>query len=136
VAATGARIGVVVCDDNTLVFSPTPQLSAADGAPARMNALFLASAVFHPMASIDNKRELPSLLDENRIVPASIAKLKEDLEKNPAQAPAAAEIIRVFNAFFEFVELKLEGTAIERRTVPIPTELMGLSQPTRCQSGL
>jgi hypothetical protein len=57
----GLGIGVVVSDDNTLVFSPAPRFSAADGAPARKNALSLASADFHPMAGIANEQAQPSL---------------------------------------------------------------------------
>src|SRR5207245_1238971 len=34
---------------------------------------------------------------------------------------------RVFNAHFEFVEFELVGTAVHRREVPIPSELMGLA---------
>ncbi len=124
---SGIGIGIVVCDNHTLVFSPTPPIMAADGFPARTNALFLNGAAFAPLNDATSSKADSIFSDETRIGLALIAKMKEDLANNPPQPVAAAEKIRVFNAFFEFVELKLEGTAIERRTVPIPNELLGLA---------
>jgi hypothetical protein len=121
-------IGVVVSDDNTLVFSPTPRLAAADGVPTRTNAVLLSGAAFDPHPVVAKDQDDAPLFDAEGIGPESIMKVKEDLKKNPPQPVAAAEVIRVFNAFFEFVELKLEGTAVERRTVPIPNELLGLAK--------
>ena len=123
----GLWIGIVVSDDKSTVFAPAPPFVAADDCPARKNALYLPRAVFEPLQNVASDQARSSLFDEDRIGPAAIAKVKEELAKNPAQPVAAAETIRVFNAFFEFVELKLEGTAIERRTVRIPNELLGLA---------
>ena len=38
-----------------------------------------------------------------------------------------ARQLRVFNAFFEFVDFRLTGALIDRKTVPLPSDLMGIA---------
>ena len=123
----GLRIGIIVADDETVVFSPGPRFAAMEGTPARKNALLLAGAAFRLVAVDASDQPESPQRDLTQIKPASIAALKQELVKNPAPAPAAPEVLERFNGFCEFVELKLEGTAIERKTVPISTELLGLA---------
>jgi hypothetical protein len=40
----------------------------------------------------------------------------------------------VFNARFEFVEFELRGLAISRKTVPIPSDLMGLARDAKTRN--
>jgi hypothetical protein len=94
---SGIGIGIVVCDNHTLVFSPTPPIMAADGFPARTNALFLNGAAFAPLNDATSSKADSIFPDETRIGLALIAKMKEDLANNPPQPVAAAEKIRVFN---------------------------------------
>jgi hypothetical protein len=124
----GLWIGIIVSDDSTLFFSPTPQGSLTPGSPVRQNGFTLSQAVLNPLQQTAEDLAKSPVPDQERIDSKSIAKLREDLAKNPPQPVAAAEMIRVFNAFFEFVELELLGTALQRRTIPIPTELLGLAQ--------
>ncbi len=44
-----------------------------------------------------------------------------------------ARKVRVFNTLFEFVEFELKNVLISRKTVPIPSELMGLAGDEKAQ---
>src|SRR5262249_29531992 len=58
---------------------------------------------------------------------AEVEKVEIDLKNNPVQKFDIARTVRVFNANFEFVEFEMTGTHIGRMTMPIPAELMGLT---------
>jgi len=121
----GIEIGIVVSDSRTLVYSPLPPTLASQGDPSRTNGLLLHQAVFEPLnpARQNGAAETPPLSDEECITASAIKQAREELAANPPQDFSAQERVRVFNAFFEFVELELLGTAIERKTVPIPLGL-------------
>lgn len=121
----GLWIGVVLADNRTLVFSPTPALLAVAG--LQQNGLSLDGSVFHFLPQNAGKAINPDASQKEVINQASIEKVKADLATNPPQPIAAEKVIRVFNAFFEFVELKLVGTALERKSAHIPSELLGLA---------
>ena len=65
---------------------------------------------------------------------AEIKPVQEDLRINPPQKFDLARVVRVFNAHIEFVEFKLVGTAIDRKTVPIPSWLIGLAGDERTEN--
>jgi len=103
----GIRIGLLIVDDTTVVYSPTPQLiEAGPKKPTTPNAIVIG----HPPESI--ARELgqgpKGLLDQtvglDKAEKASITDVKLDLERNPPQKFDIARTIRVFNTHFEFVE--------------------------------
>lgn len=52
--------------------------------------------------------------------------IKANLKENPPQKFDIARRLRVFNAYFEFVELQLLGAHIERKTVRIPNHILGV----------
>lgn len=127
----GVRIGVLVCDDRTLVFSPTPLLvEAGSTQPERPNAIELGG-VPPQMAKDLGLGENPNTertvgLDPVR--PDQIAKVKEDLAAAPPVKFDLARRVRVFTTRFQFVELSMTGCYISRKRVPIPSSLVGLAK--------
>lgn len=140
------RIGLVIADDATLVYSPTPLLVEANGQrgaeagpqpqPPAPNAIRLGP----PPETLERDlgrgpngvREQTVGLDKAER--AAIADVQHDLERNPPQRFDIARQVQVFNAYFEFVEFELLGTHLDRKTVPIPSELLGVVDgPTRKQ---
>jgi hypothetical protein len=59
--------------------------------------------------------------------------LLHNLPLNPPQKFDIARTVRVFNSSFEFVEFEPIGTALHRKTAPIPGKLMGLAGDERTQ---
>lgn len=126
----GIRVGMVIADDRTLVYSPTPQLiEAGPRSPDAPNAIMLGA----PPAQVE--RELgagPQGVKERRIgedkaTKAEIQAVSQDLKQNPPQKFDVARTMRVFNSLIEFVEFELTGTMLERHKASLPAELMGLA---------
>ena len=117
----GIRIGLVISDEDTIVFSPTPLLIEAG--PTRQdnpNAIRLGK----PPASMERDvgqgpngiRDQVVGLDKAE--KANIQRVQESLAQNPPQKFDVSRRVRVFNAAFEFVDFELSGTFIDRKTVP------------------
>ena len=130
----GLRVGVIVTDETTTVYSPTPRLIEAGGQPGeRLNALRLDTPILDPAAtrtdtdfrSIDLQPEIMKCTD--------VQKAKESLDANPPVRFDLARKIRVFNARFEFVEFELHGLSLSRKRVPIPSDLVGLARDPKAQ---
>jgi hypothetical protein len=126
----GIRVGLLIVDDVTLVYGPTPLLiEAGPTHPDTPNAVLLGPA---PTSVAAELGEGPRGLAErtiglDRIEAGQIDRVRADLDRNPPRRFDITRTERVFNAHFEFVEFGLVGTAVQRREVPIPTELMGLT---------
>jgi len=127
----GVRICVVVVDETSLIFAPTPLLIEAGSLqPNRPNGIALQAT---PKVLADElgigadgsaKREIGL-----EIVKAdAIEAVKKDLSGNPPLKFDISRKERVFNAKLEFVEFELEGCFISRHTVTIPTELVGMAK--------
>lgn len=135
----GIRIGLVIADDTTVVYSPTPQLiEAGPRRPETPNAIVLGSPP--PEVSRDlgdgpeGTREQVVGLDKAER--SKIEEVKRDLARNPPQQFDIARTVRVFNAYFEFVDFELRGLQVQRRTAPIPSDLMGLAKDESTQRKL
>ncbi|MGE3310954.1 MAG: hypothetical protein AB7O66_13370 [Limisphaerales bacterium] len=127
----GVRICVVVADETSLIFTPTPLLIEAGSIqPNRPNGIALQAT---PKALGDElgvggdgpaKRQIG--LEVVRI--EAIEAVKKDLTDNPPLKFDLSRKERVFNAKLEFVEFELEGCFISRHTVTIPPELVGMAK--------
>jgi len=126
----GVRIGLVIADDCTLIYSPTPLLVEAGGkSPETPNAVLLNGS---PSELERELGEGPEGMTEQSVgldpvEGQEIAAIKADLQKNPPQKFDIARVQRVFNAQFEFVELSLVGTHINQMKARIPEYLLGVA---------
>lgn len=126
----GIRIGLLIADDETLVYSPTPLLiEAGPEKPETPNAIRLGP----PPPSVE--RDLgqgpdgirSQVIGLDKADKAEILKVDKGLKKNPPQKFDVSRSVRVFNAAFEFVDFELSGTFIDRKTAPIPKHLSGVT---------
>lgn len=131
----GIRVGILISDDVALVFSPTPLLVEK-----------LPSQVPHPNAiRIDMTSSATSTTgtlhgEANDLIQGGepvkdtqVQATAQDLSANPPLKFDLARKVRVFNSQIEFVEFELKGLSISRKTVPIPSDLMGLSRDAKTQ---
>jgi hypothetical protein len=130
----GLRVGVVITDETTTVYSPTPQLIEAGGQPGeRFNALRFDTPILGESPSA-YEADLRSLdLHTEPLQKADVQKTAQDLAVNPPVKFDVARKVRVFNARFEFVEFELHGLFLSRKRVPIPADLMGLAKDPKAQ---
>jgi hypothetical protein len=125
----GIRIGLLIVDDSTLVYAPTPLLVEAGPRQADTpNAVLLGAlpgAVSRDLGlGPDGLRHQTVGLD--RVEPGQVDQVRADLTQNPPRKFDIARTERVFNAFFEFVDFELIGAAVHRREVSIPSWLVRL----------
>ena len=133
----GIRIGVLICDQTTLIFSPTPLLiEAGSSQPDHPNAIQLGS----PPEQVARELGLGPNRNMERLIGLDPVQQQqvEDVETNLAECPPAkfdlARRVRVFTSRFQFVELEVTGCFISRKKVPIPSQLIGLANSPDVQS--
>lgn len=122
----GIRIGLVIVDDQTLVYSPTPRLiEAGPKKESQPNAVLLGPPPARVAAELGHGPEGVKAqkvgLDKADL--AKIAEVKTELSENPPLSFDIAQKVRVFNAYFEFVDLSLESVLIQKRSVKLPPDL-------------
>ncbi len=118
----GVRIGLLVADDATLVFSPTP-LSIEEppaGPDASPNGVLLGAP---PPAVEAQVAADEGALGARPADPFSVRRLQTELKRNPPRKFEITRVERAFNARFEFVELELRGAALGRHLGRVPAHL-------------
>ncbi|MGH6895841.1 MAG: hypothetical protein ACREJ5_04760 [Geminicoccaceae bacterium] len=142
----GLRTGLVIIDDAGYIFTPTALfLEAEERSDAAPNAMRLsrgqvseALARLSPAAKViaiafaktEEEREriraqaieVPSV----RVAEADIATVQKRLDEAPPVQFDVARQVRVFNAYLQYVELKLSGAAIQRHRLAIPPSIQKL----------
>ena len=130
----GLRVGVIVSDETTTVYSPTARLIEAGGLPGeRLNGLrFDASILEHGAGNTGSELKGINIHPES-LKSTDVLNTAQDLDANPPMKFDVARRVRVFNARFEFVEFELHGLSLARKRVPIPSDLMGLARDLKAQ---
>ena len=111
--STGLRIGLLISDDQTLVYSPTPQLiEAGSTTSAKPNAILLKpDAPAHLAATcglpVEAKPTAQQEIGQERLTPKQLEQVKENLKRNPPKRFDLARLERVFNYVLQFVEFKI-----------------------------
>lgn len=130
----GIRIGLVIADDQMLIYTPTPLLvEAGSTRPERPNAIQLGFVPPEVAKEVGLNGNLEQKVGLDPVGPAELRKVEEELKANPPIKFDIARHVRVFNTRFEFVEFELRGCFLSRRTVPIPSDLMGLAKDAKTQ---
>ena len=126
----GIRIGLLIADDQTLVYTPTPLLiEAGPASPQRPNAIRM------------DAKETPALVEacgasgstEKREVgmdpvrPRTVEEVKQNLAVNPPKKFDVSRSERVFNSAMQYVDFHFTGFRLSKKEMPIPADLMGLA---------
>lgn len=126
----GVRIALLIADDVTLFYAPTPLLiEGGSDTPVRPNAvkLNLVPTEIAKDMGIEKSGE-GATVGTNPITPTKIMETSNDLVRNPPMKFDIARKVRVFNSQIEFVEFELRGHQIGKRKVKIPSDLLGLAK--------
>jgi hypothetical protein len=142
----GLRTGLVIVDEVGYIFTPTALYLEADDRPADApNAMRLskdqvtealarlspaAKAIAIAFAKTDQEKqhikeqaiEVPS----TQVVDEAFAAVEQRLQEAPPARFDIARQVRVFNAYLQYVELKLTGAAIQRHRLSIPASIQRL----------
>ena len=126
----GVRIALLIADDVTLFFAPTPLLiEGGSDTQVRPNAVRL-NLVPKDIAKDMGLAEAGGVatVGTTSISPQKILETTNDLVRNPPMKFDIARKIRVFNSQIEFVEFELRGHQIGKKKVNIPSDLLGLAK--------
>jgi hypothetical protein len=130
----GLRVGVIITDETTTIFSPTPLLVEAGGRPGeRQNAIRLEASNTSSNGNEPESSRAQMNLEATPISQADVQRTIDDLKANPPVKFDLAQKVRVFNAQIEFVDFEVRGAALSRKTVPIPSDLMGFAKDPKVQ---
>ncbi len=128
----GLRIGLVIADAEMLIFSPTPLLIEAGSTTVEQPNAIQLSAPPEPRVlaacgvSIAGETRPPEV-GQQKISSEVMATTQASLEAIPPRRFDLARFERVFNYQMEFVELELEKFKLTTRKVPLPAEVLGLT---------
>lgn len=126
---SGIRIGIVVTDETTTVYAPTPRLVESGGEPGeRMNAIQFDLPEASEPGQHRQEIDLQAInLDEIPLTEDRVGETAQNLRNDPPLKFDVTQKIRVFNTLFEFVELEMNGMSLDKKKVNIPSELLGLA---------
>jgi hypothetical protein len=128
----GVRIGLVVADGEVVVFTPTPRLiEAGSTSEQKPNAIRITDQSATALALACGAGGSDELILQQEVgltvvKPKEMEALKSDLKENPPRRFDLARIERVFNYKLEFVDFSVEHYKLQTRSVPLPSELLGL----------
>ena len=126
----GVRIALLIADDTTLFYAPTPLLiEGGSDTQVRPNAvkLNLVPTDIAKDMGLEKAGE-GATVGTNPVSPTKIMETSNDLVRNPPMKFDIARKVRVFNSQIEFVEFELRGHQIGKRKVNIPSDLLGLAK--------
>ncbi len=107
----GVRIGVLVTDDRTLVYSPTPHLiEAGSKQPEKPNAIVIpgaTEAIEDACASAPDSLPNDAEIGKKVVRSDELEAVKKDLEEMPPKQFNVARIERIFNSRIQYVEFKI-----------------------------
>lgn len=131
----GIRICIIIVDEQTFVFSPTPRL--LESPPGSGPDLISAT---QPKANGIVLSKPPAMLESDLgtgiagqsaralgiepVKPEKLQGLVKDLETNPPKSFDLARAVSVYNAKVQFVEFKVEGCRLSQHKARLPRELL------------
>jgi len=130
----GVRICVIIVDDQTFVFSPTPRLLEAppgtaptlEMTPPRANGIVLSKppAMLESDLGINSSGNSPRTLGVEAMKPEKLESVVRDLKTNPPKSFDLARAVNVYNAKIQFVEFKVEGCRLSQHKARVPKHLL------------
>lgn len=144
--APGLRTALVLVDDEGYLFTPTAlYLEAEPQGQQAANAMRLspeqlrealarlspvAKAIAIDQARSEQEREhianLPVEVGTQQVTEEHFTRVDQSLKEAPPVQFDLARQVRVFNAYLQYVELKLTGAAIQRHRLAIPLNILRL----------
>jgi hypothetical protein len=130
----GVRIGVIISDNVTMVFSPVPLLiEAGSTSIEKPNAIMLSGHVVEQLAGAAGAGVGEAFQEQeigtNALTPETATALKAALKSNPPQRFDVSRALRVFNSKVQYVEIQVENYRFSSRQVRVPEELLNIHDP-------
>lgn len=134
----GIRICIVIADDRTFIFSPTPRLieSSPGSTPVpgstapRSNGIVLSTPLDAVASELGASPEQATerTIGMEAVDPGAIETVAKDLKLNPPKTFDVARAVNVYNAAIQFAELEVTGCRLSGHKASLPSELIKVAR--------
>lgn len=126
----GIRIGLLIADETTLIYSPTAEsIETENRQPDKPNAILLQSELPKSLAdacALGEDGHATLEVGKDVIDAQTVAAAKRDLAARPAKDFNIARVERVFSSMLQYVEFEIEDYKLATRTLSLHAELFGV----------
>ncbi|MCG3168779.1 MAG: hypothetical protein CALGDGBN_00286 [Pseudomonadales bacterium] len=135
---TGLRIGMLVRDDESLIWAPTPRSIEAERGAQQPNGVMLSGSSVQALETAvgaDQSDVLPSNAEIGR-EPLTLEELEatvKELIENPPEPFDLARKTRVFSTRFQYVEFEVRGAEWTGRKIKLSSLLLNADLPESVQ---
>jgi len=128
----GVRIGVVISDDTTMVYSPVSKnIEAGSTTVEKPNAIVLTSVatdLIATAAGADPAEDAPpAKIGNQALMPDRVERMQADLKANPPKPFDITRRMYVFSSRVQYVEFEASNYRLTTRKIPLPLELVDVS---------
>lgn len=129
----GLRIGLLMTDDNVLVWTPTPLMFEAPRQHAEPNGMVLTPQTFKELPqAMGVDPDKPNATAEIGTVALKVDEVQKVVAAIKAAPPAPfnlARLSRVFSAKFQFIETVLRGAELTKREMRLDSLILNSDAP-------
>ncbi len=126
----GIRIGLLIADDTTLIYSPTPLLIEGGSQTLnKPNAVLLEAQLPEALADafgVGENEQAKLEIGNEAVDEEMVGEVKRDLQERPAKKFNVARVERVFNSMLHYVELRIEDYKLTSRSLALDSTLFGV----------
>lgn len=129
----GLRIGLLMTDDEVLIWTPTPLMFEAPRQNAEPNGMMLTPQTFkelpQAMGVDPEKPEAPAEIGTAALKLEEVVKVVAAIKAAPPAAFNLARLSRVFSAKFQFIETVLRGAELTKREMRLDSLIVNSDAP-------
>jgi len=129
----GLRLGLLMTDENVLIWTPTPLMFEAPRQPEEPNGLVLTPETFKELPkALGVDPDKPNAPAEIGNVSLKVDEVKKVVAAIKAAPPAPfnlARLSRVFSAKFQFIETVLRGAELTKREMRLDSLILNSDAP-------
>ena len=124
----GVRIGVVVSDHRTMVYSPVPRnVEAGSTSTEKPNALMIEGEAAETLAYATSFAGSRTEVGQTALTPKRVDEMVENLKADPPQPIDLSRKLKVFRSEVQFVELKMTNATFRSRRIRRPAQFQKLN---------
>ena len=128
----GVRIGVVISDATTMVYSPiSKNIEAGSMTLEKPNAIVLTGGVSDRIASAagaDTGENAPKPeVGDTALSPAKVAEMQSNLKANPPKPFDITRKMNIFTSRVQYLEFSVSNYQLTTRQIPLPPELVDVA---------
>ena len=127
----GIRIGLLIADQEVIIFTPTPLLITGNSQQLdQPNAIRLESLPINVASDVGlgARGVIDQVVGLEKAHSKAIEKVEAELTANPPMKFDVAKTMTIFNSRFEFIEFELKNCFISRKEVPLNSDFVWIGK--------